>query len=639
MTMRARVLAVVVLGIMSGLWTRPASGQVLPEGFSSQTGSDLGGGVAGYDAAGNLYLLRPSWVTSSGQATLERISPSGERTALTVPLADAWNMAVAPDGRLFIADSRDVVLRKTDGTVASLAVNTVGSDYLQGLALTTTGTVVVGRNIYNTTAGQWESKLTVIFTEKDGVTRYDIPTPFQFPNAVRADRSGNVLALGSKPPGGESSQWTSGLVRVNPDTGETSVVSTTLSTSPVFAVDVAVDPAGQTLVSSLNQGILARRSDSGSLTTVSTDSFLWNAVTNADGSAVFVQGWKQTGSTTAEQLIQRVAADGTLTTVLTIPYNSSSPTSIFELAVDANGTPYGIRYRYERLTSPNNFYDIVRIADGQATALAGSESSTGINSLAIEADGDIVFSREDGIFRLTPDGTVTKLADPLVNSVGLGSFNRVRINPITGQIYVGGYDSGLAVLEADGTFTPIPLTGPVNPDGSTTPSIFDFTFDRDGNLILQAQDRSGSVVAQRLYRVNAQGGTLTPYDLGVSGAFWSVPAFDANGNVWFPTGESSIQYVNADGTLTPAITGILGFNAFSLTFSPDGTLLLSSQWGWAGGDALLITGFGAESGGGGGGSSATAVPALPAWALVALAAMLACVALRIPRRATIRVPH
>jgi hypothetical protein len=82
---------------------------------------------------------------------------------------------------------------------------------------------------------------------------------------------------------------------------------------------------------------------------------------------------------------------------------------------------------------------------------------------------------------------VTKLANLYSND-----FDRVRINPTTGRLYVGGYDSGLAILEADGTFTPIPLTGPTRPDGRTTPRIHDFTFDRDGNLIISAQ-----VVARR----------------------------------------------------------------------------------------------------------------------------------------------
>lgn len=623
MTMRARVLVVVVLGILSGLWTGPASGQVLPAGFSSQTASDLGGGITGYDAAGNLYLLRPSWITSSGNATLERITPSGERTALTVPLTNAQSMAVAPDGRLFVGNASQLVRRDTDGTVTTLL--TAGAqEYFPGVALTSAGTLVVSRQIYDTTAGQWQSSLAVVSND-GGVARY-ITTPLEFPYAVRADRSGNVLALGSIPSGGESSPWTSGLVRVNPETGETSLVSAALSTSPVFPVDVAVDSAGQTLVSLLNQGLLARRSENGSLSTVSADNFLWNVVTNASGSAVFAQGWKWNGST-GEQVIQRIAADGTLTTVLTIPQNSSSPTFINELAVDANGTPYGIRYQYNGGFSPT--YDIVRIADGTATQLAGSQSSTYINSLAVDADGNIVFSRDDGIFRLT-DGTVTKLANRY------SSFDRVRINPITGQVYVGGWDSGLAVLESDGTFTPIPLTGPMRADGSTNPRIYDFTFDRDGNLILSVEDASGSVKAQRLYRVSAQGGTLEPYDVGVSGTFWTVPAFDANGNVWFPTAESSIQYVNADGTLTPVISGILGWTAFFLTFAPDGTLLLAAQWG-SNGDALLITGFGTGSGGGSGANGATAVPALPAWALIALVVMLARITLRIPRRAVARV--
>ncbi|MDO8681824.1 MAG: hypothetical protein Q7R30_25215 [Acidobacteriota bacterium] len=95
MNLGRRRAIVMLLGILSAVVTAPAIGQVLPEGFTSRTAADQGGGLTGYDAAGNLYLYREAGVTSSGQATLERISPNGDRTALSVPLQYGQDMAVA----------------------------------------------------------------------------------------------------------------------------------------------------------------------------------------------------------------------------------------------------------------------------------------------------------------------------------------------------------------------------------------------------------------------------------------------------------------------------------------------------------------------------------------------------------------
>lgn len=117
---------------------------------------------------------------------------------------------------------------------------------------------------------------------------------------------------------------------------------------------------------------------------------------------------------------------------------------------------------------------------------------------------------------------------------------------------------------------------------------------------------------------------MTPYDLGVSGAFRVMPAFDESGNLWFSTAESSLEILNADGSLTPTITGMLGFSPFYLTFGPDGILLLSQSWG-GDGNALLITGFGSSLN-----TTTRSVPAVPAWAALLLALALIRVILHHP---------
>ncbi|MBP1704825.1 MAG: repeat containing protein, partial [Chloroflexi bacterium] len=220
--------------------------------------------------------------------------------------------------------------------------------------------------------------------------------------------------------------------------------------------------------------------------------------------------------------------------------------------------------------------------DGTVTTFAGAPGASGFvdgagakarlnrpNGLALDASGALYVAEEgnDAIRRITPDGTVTTLADKL------GIMPAAIALDAAGNVYTGGWDGHVILkITPDGTVTPFAgKTGVEGTKGTAVPidgtgsaarfyALIDLKVDAQGVLYVvewREEDASGDIYGA-LRKVTPDGTVttlrtdwVTP---GAPGALWIDPS-----GVLYATSfyDQTVMKIGPDGTAT-VLAGMRG---------------------------------------------------------------------------------
>jgi uncharacterized delta-60 repeat protein len=297
------------------------------------------------------------------------------------------------------------------------------------------------------------------------------------------------------------------------------------------------------------------------------------------------------------------AADFTVTTTPAAPVAAGGGTTTFQ--VTFNPAALGLRTANLSIAtddSDENPYDFAiqgrRVVPGDADAGFNPDADSGVFSLAVQPDGNLViggdFTAVGGVThgrlaRVNADGTLDASFNPSAN-------NGVRALAVQadGKIIVGGFftvvggqtRNYLARLNANGTLD----TG-FNPNANNF--VYSVTVQPDGKIIIGGNFTTvGGVTRNYLARLNANGTLDTGFNPGASNiVYGTVVQPDGKivvvGNFNSVAGQarSAIARLNTDGTLDTGFNPNANLAVYSVVLQADGKIVLGGDFTTVGGVA------------------------------------------------------
>jgi sugar lactone lactonase YvrE len=493
------------------------------------------------DAAGNLFLA------DMGNGCVRRVSPSGVIT--TVPgstqLQSPFDVAVDGSGNLFVAEAYGNRIRKIS---ASGDVSTVAGTGTQG------------------------------FSGDDGPA---VDAQLFVPTGVAVDNAGNLYIddYGNARVRKVSPDGTITTVAGGGKSREDSVRAT--DAQLLYALGVALDNQGNLYIAEEYAGI-RKVSPDGTITTAAGGGKDWNIADGVSANSVILlpiavavdgSGNLSIADWQFNTRVRRVSAAGILTTVAgngqyccfsgdggpAASAQFSDPSSV---ALDASGNIYIADARNGRIrkVSPDGTITTV------ATACYWPDDIWTPCGIAVDATSNLYTSDDSGVFRISPSGGKTKLAD----------FGSGLALDRAGDLFIADqYHGVIRKVSPEGTSTIIAGTGNIGFSGDGGPAT-------DAELSLPtslAVDGSGNLYIadsgnRRIRMVSATGVINTVADasadldgnlagFGLNNVITGL-AVDNSGNIFFEELSSSarrIRRVSPDGTVTTiAGTAVAGYS-------------------------------------------------------------------------------
>ena len=533
------------------------------------------------DSVGNVYLSSSDLnsvfrVDSTGQLTViagnGRVGYSGDGApAVAAQFNAPRGLAVDTAGNVFVADMGNGCVRKVS---PSGVITTVpGSTHLQSpfaVAVDGSGNLFVAELDRNRVDRiSLSGELTTV--AGNGTMGFSgdlgpaISAQLNYPTGVAVDAGGNLFI---------ADYGNARVRRVDPDGTITTVAGGGSSrqegvpatdTQLRYGLGVAVDSQGNLYIAEEYGGI-QEVSPEGTITTVAGGGNNWNIVDGAAANTVVIlpiavavdfAGNLSFADGTFYTRVRGVSASGILTTVAgngqTCCFSGdggpaasaqfSDPSSV---ALDASGNIYIADAHNSRIRKVSPAGTITTVAYACDWPADDIWTPCGV---AVDATGNLYTSDDSGVFRISPDGSKTKLAD-----FGIG----LAIDSAGNLFIADQYHGVVRKLSPDGTSSTVAGNGTIGFSGDGGPAtaaqlslLTTLAVDGSGNLYIAD---SGN---RRIRMVSAAGVINTVVDATADfdggGNLITGLAVDNSGNVLFEElspGFRRIQRASPDGTVT-----------------------------------------------------------------------------------------